>query len=789
MELNKFPYARSCLAGAIALALLTGCGGGGGGSKGGSGGSDGGGSEPVTVSGAAAKGIIKNGVVKIYGVNGSGARGTVLAEGRTSSTDGTYSLSVSGYSGPVIVEITALEAADEGYPSLMVCDIPGTASCHDDVDDANDIGFGEDYRLGSGFALKAVVPGVSSGQSVTTNVTALTDLAASLAESNGVTADSVHLANTQVANLFSLSGDITRLPVVDVTDPAAMEALSGSTPQETESALKAALMSAALLSAAKADGNSIEAATTTVASGFVANNGQLVQNEASNTATTTLAEILAGAETLISDELSGVEALGQVATNITTEQNTAEAAPAGSTTSAQPSEDNLSDGFLKARALVQDLRDLTTAATFEEIQTGTTAFADNLDVASDLIGTDAGRAMEALSMVASAIAEAAQAEAGGPTYQAENGIVVSVATVEGVATYSFAGDVIVSDDLGDHTMAVELTGSGIFTISEEIEESAEGGSWSDVGTVAITVDFDLVGAVTNSVMSLQLKEGSNATVTGFDESWNDSGDESGWDENESLSIDNIGFTLNVRLEQLQSDVPVVFDGAFSAALAGFAYTGSSSEQAYNCEDVEGVMTCTGAFSGSSTQDFDTLTLSLNGEFSRGDEAFEAALTVNAINNGYQVVENDSWSHFWRDGEDSQDIYQESSSSETANAYVGVNFTLDMNTTLAGISDDVAVRLTGNRNAFRTGTASLRLQYEGKTIDANLALTGAASARAATLTITNNQGATLAITESNIDDENDALSGVITANNAQQATVAEENDIILIRYNGGYVESF
>lgn len=784
MEVKKYPFAKSCLAGAIAVALLTGCGGGGGG--GGKKDSDASSPSAATVSGAAVKGIIKNGVVKLYGVDGNGVRGlTPLAEGRTSSEDGSYSLQVTGYNGPVIVEISALASTDEGYPSLMVCDIPGEASCVDEDGTENDVGFGQDYPLGETFRLKAVVPQVSGSGTVTANVSALTDLAASLAEETGVTANSVHLANTQVANLFNLMGDITSLPVVDVTDTAALEAADAE-------AVKAALLSAALLAAAKADGSSIEDATSSVATDFVTNNGQLIQNEDSNT-TTTLAEILAQAESLVSSELQGVNALDQIVTDIQTEQAVAEGAEPGSTTDAQPSEENLSDGFLKARALVQDLRDISTAATFDDIREGSTVFADNLKAAGDLVNKDTGRAFEALSRVASAIAEAAQEEAEGDTYTAENGILVAVGTDGGETTYHYTGQVTVSDDEGEHTFDVTLTGAGVFSVIENNEDvySENDTVLNGNGTTSITADFSIVGSVSNSVVQLDVLEGSQVVVAGFNEEWEDELNfaEDTETESEVISIDQIGFNLNVELTQKTGDSPVSFAGALEFDIRGYASDWEYEDQNYSCEFVDGLEQCSFLYTDSSMQDFDTLSLSLSGNFARGEESFGAALTVNATNNGYQLQDSSAWSHFWREGEDSQYNYEESSSEETENAFVRVNFTLDMDAKLDGISDDVAVRLTGNRSAFRTGAASLRLQYEGKTIDANLALTGASNARAAALTITNNQGAVLTISEANIDDETETLQGVITADGAQQATVAEENDIVIIRYNGGYIESF
>lgn len=790
---GKIPFAKSCLVGAMALAMLTGCGGGGGGGGSKDGGGDSPGTSPVTVSGAAVKGVILNGVVKIYGVNGSGARGALLAQGLTSSDDGTYSLQVNGYSGPAIVEITALDASDPGFPSLMVCDIPGTNSCYDDADDSLDLGFGDTYPLGNGFALKAVVPAVVSGSNVKANVSALTDLAASQAESTGITKDSVYLANSQVANLFGLMGDITQLPVLDITDADTLNNFAGATPQETESALKAALLSSALLAAAKADGKTIETAIAGISTQFVANGGQLVIKESTDS-NTTLLEILSQVNALIGAELDDIDALNQISSNVQNEQATAAAASDGALTQAEPSEENLSSGFLKAKGLVQDLRDVNTAATFEEIQTGATAFADNLSAASNLLQNDTGHVMDALKLVVEAIAKAANEQAQGPTFETESGIVIAVSTVNGVPTYSFDGTIEIDEFVEIYPVGVQLTAKGVVSRTEEFSGAGEVGGdapWNESGITNISVDLELEGAAFNDAVVLTLGEDSKVKVTGFTEQWdnNSEGPESAGTY--SLVIGSFGFSIIGALEQLEGDSPVSFIGQLDFAVDGYDKSYDYSVQDYTCTMNGNVEECSYSNESNSTVDVDSVALTLMGEVTRGEETFSTALTVNATNNGYVQEKHKTWSYFWSSDslEGSQSSGINSGSEETETAFVKVNFTLDLETSLAGISDDVSVRLTGDRSAFRTGTASLRLGYEGKAIDANLALTGASSARKAVLTIANNQGAVLAITENNIDDDVEELQGVITAEGAQQATVAEENDVVIIRYTGGYVESF
>lgn len=773
----KHAVTKSSLAGALALGLITGCGGGG------SGGNDVP-SEPEVahVAGAAVKGVIRNGVVTVFAITADGNTGMVLAEGFTNA-DGSYSLTVDDYKGPVLIEITALSPGAEHYPSLMVCDIPGTDSCYNDADDANDIGFGEYYTLGSGFSLKAVVPEVNKG-SVNANVTALTDLAASLAESTGITADSIHLANSQVANLFGLLGDITQLPVVDLTNAEALNSFSAASAQETEDALKSAMLSAAILAALKADGATIDTATSMLSNQFIGNTGQLINNESGNNATT-LAEILDHAINLINSELSGSghPDMNQIATYLQADLTTANSAAEGSLTAAVPSEENLSDGFLKARGLVQDLRDISTAASLEDITTGATAFADNLAIAGELINADTGSAKEVIILVATAMAEAAEQNATG-TYMSEEGIEISIDRTgpEPVYTYITTFPAFTDWDGTYYSpMAVDITGYGVISVEEQGDPSQD-----EAGTKNISGHFNLEGNITTDLVEVIVQPGSDITVTGFQENWTISESNSSTEKDRNRSITSIGINFDVDVAQLQSDTPASFSGNLSTTLNGFSRVTSRDSSCVSLPELP--QGCVVTRSENSTTQFNDLSVVLNGTFSQGGESFAATLVVNAVNNDYTQTES-SWRSFW--SEQSWYVLDDGSaaSTETDSEYVSVNFSLNMDTSLTGISDQVFVRLSGDRQAMETGTANMRLQFEGKTIDADLLVSNADSGRDAVLTVTNNQGAVLTVVESNIDDDIDDYEGTIKANGAQQATVSDENDIIVVRYNGGYVESF
>jgi hypothetical protein len=101
MKLNVDAPVRTLLS-ATLLAVLAACGGGGGDTAGGGGGG-GGTTSGVTVQGIAAKGLLKQAIVKAYRIESNGSR-TLIKESVT-DTDGSYSLADIPAGVTVLVEI------------------------------------------------------------------------------------------------------------------------------------------------------------------------------------------------------------------------------------------------------------------------------------------------------------------------------------------------------------------------------------------------------------------------------------------------------------------------------------------------------------------------------------------------------------------------------------------------------------------------------------------------------------------------------------------------------------
>ena len=90
----------------FSASVLTACGGGG---DSGSGGGPEVDTSVLTIEGTAVKGPISNAKISVYRTNGDGTKGELLnVNGTTSGADGTYSVTVKGYSGIVLVEAEAI---------------------------------------------------------------------------------------------------------------------------------------------------------------------------------------------------------------------------------------------------------------------------------------------------------------------------------------------------------------------------------------------------------------------------------------------------------------------------------------------------------------------------------------------------------------------------------------------------------------------------------------------------------------------------------------------------------
>lgn len=210
--MNSFGTKVGAMALITGLLALAGCGGGGGGS-GGSGGPP----AAVTLSGAVSKGPLSAAVVTAYAVDASGNVGSTALGQTTTNADGSYSLTLSGYSGTV----------------QLVATVTSSTTVADEVS-------GQSVALPSTFALHAntVVAAGSGDQSQSASLTPYTELANRLAQGyGGLTAANITNANGAVFKLLGL-------------DPVATVPVASTAPQAATSLASVAQLRYALYNAA-----------------------------------------------------------------------------------------------------------------------------------------------------------------------------------------------------------------------------------------------------------------------------------------------------------------------------------------------------------------------------------------------------------------------------------------------------------------------------------------------------------------------------------------------------------
>lgn len=310
--MKSLPFSPKILSAAILTTLLVACGGGG---------DDGVAATPAvtsgTITGTAVKGLLQSATVTAYKVV-DGKKGDKLTDTRTDNTGG-YTLNVSGYSGAVLLEMTA------NANTKMLCDIP--AGCEGGV------AFGA-ATSANGLVLQTVL-----GELKATNKTAITPfthLAAKYAAKNGLNKTNIETALTQIADLFNLPA----LNDTTAINPSGSFANTSATEQQY------AVMNAAIAQLAGSVAN-LSAKLDALSLEINAKNGQLTSSGAAGL---DLADVLAAAKQVVeSDKFSG-----KIASNINTMVNAYLESANKSTniTTATPTTGAGLDDLAKAKAFV-----------------------------------------------------------------------------------------------------------------------------------------------------------------------------------------------------------------------------------------------------------------------------------------------------------------------------------------------------------------------------------------------------------------------------------------------------
>lgn len=705
---------------------------------------------PVTIAGVAAKGIILNGVVNIHPIIDGVLSSTTIGSARTSTTNGAYSVNVDDYRGnPFVVRVTTDDT------TTMRCDL--AAGC------GTGVSFGQTVPLNdSEFNLDAIVPPITVAQT-TVNLSVLTDTATEVAltslsslsnPSITTITQSVTNANSAVANRFGILGNLTSLPVVDLTNPASLVDV-------TQDVLEYNLLSCAVVGQLVngGPGASITQAVRNFASQYATNNG-LADREETASNNVTLAEILAEASRVITSiqtiDTTNLINLHGLRSVITANQQLANSGSTTPTTGVV-SDPNLSE-LAKVKAMVGELRKVGTG-----LEQGIDAEQSLIDAALD---DDSGDVLAAVNLGVEAIGSAWQAYDENDTIanfqDTKSGLTVGITTVSGVTTYSVDGNVQVESGA---TVALVL--SGVDGGSNQDSSEANG-----VETLTATVDLEISGSAVSAMVSLQLVSGTIA----LDVSGTNTETQTQTTMTESFAAEFSAFAIRLKViltETAQASAdPVTFDGSI-----GFSVTGLTSSETETT-----TQTTVGQFvefmsTWTSETAAEAVSASIAGKFSAASgSAVSASISLNA--------DGTNFNYSCSGASDSGSVCSE----EDAENYAGISFaTVFSLSNLGDISVPVQVLISGDRSGLDDAELAIKIRYGAVVLSTSYSTTEEDSL-VSTMVISDQNSVMLTLTETEDSNGEVTTSGSVTLNDVEYATIGETLGQVVISYSDNTNES-
>ena len=687
-----------------------------------------------------------------------------------------------------------VSAADDGSTSMR-CDLAG--GCGGGVD------FGGVVTIDDvDFNIDAIVPPVTDS-TTQVNLSVLTDTATSSAldalSTGGDTTleaaiTAISNANSSIAERFGIQGDITTLPIVDLTNPAAVAAASNNV-------LNFNLLSASIVEAL-IGGNptlSIAAAVQNFATQFVSDGGLADTEDAASTSVT-LAEILAQASAVI-DAIQAADTDGL--TNLATLENIIDTnqglAQNGSTdpdpgTAVDP---NLGD-LDKAKALVQSLRDLQ-AATFVDAE----AFADRVELASNSLDGDAGYVLQALVYTAEAIAsarDAYEADTDLTTFtDPDTNIIIAIAATDTEVTYTVDATVNVGTDPNMVAVAVDISAvdnNSDVTDVDGTPVANDDGSSTSTDTASAMVDLDIWGTASSASVSLQIISGDVALMATASEvettaipGINDNQETTnGSTEVFDADLTSVVFDLEVSMSEVSSSVvtdPVTFTGDILLSISNV--TVDSSETGTYVPGNDGPVSVLDTWDETIT--FDELVLAISGEFEAPSGASLSAsvrVTADGTDFSFNCVGSDS-RDFVTGAQSESDVCTEESDSN----FVDITANITAQIEVPGISseEDVTLSVIATRTGADDADLLVIVDFDATLL--TIALNSASLADDATessLTVANESGVVLSLTQTETNGAS-VVSGNITVDGVEHATISDDQGTVVVSYTDGFNESF
>ncbi|CAN8139145.1 exported hypothetical protein [uncultured Thiomicrorhabdus sp.] len=620
----------------------------------------------ATVSGVAAKGIVKNGVISVQEL---GAAKQTLRTFTSVDTDenGFYSVTIPGNYGGGPLQITL--SLDED--SQMKCDAVegcGDRPSGDGIEDNNGIiDFGEWFKPGAGaFLMTALLDKAqSNAHEIKVSITPFSHMAAEKAKAAAnFDAAAILLANAEVSALLNLN--ILNVFPADITDANAVD----------DQAIVLAALSAALANLAKDNGTTLQEEMVKLISSYI-DTGSLVGTDESDQAIS-LQDIIDQAKRTM--EYAGInnanadEAFKDL-------QDDADNSGSGSVPNT-PLDSATADAVGKAKALVADIRDYAqnTEATITDPNFGT-SFTTEVDSAVTLLNNLETADNPVVSMVhvfnvlSSAIQSLKFDENGqldenktfteDDDFEFDSGS-VSISAANESETGDFSGTLTFTDaDTGSQLVNLTLSFAGNYLDSDsrvnfELSTSAANG---------VIVTPSTVLELEDSALSLAINGASDSALT-----------------DGSLAVD---FQSGVSLTVATSDSSdVVFGGTISSDFATYY----SEQQTQNAGEylVKAVAL--------------PKLFSFSGSVTAGEQATDLSFSASLP--------------------DIADFYDADNNrliDETADTFMAFNASLVFALDLGELSD-VTVSLESNRTALRAGETSLTLRQGERSLTLDTAVT-------------------------------------------------------------------
>ena len=742
--------------------------------------------QSTTLNGTIVKGIFKFASVNIYSVI-DGVVSTDPIATATTDANGQYSVEVN-YQGPILVKSSAKDAN-----SVMVCDIP--SGCDDGM--GGTVAFGADADIPDNLELTAV--SISGGNAISINVTPLTHIAAEIAAASGsLSATKIAEANSKVAALFNLTGSLTEFPAIDITDPAALAAAD-------DEAASNALIAAATYSAVLNEGIELSDLAESIS-----NDGIVADAGTGGAGIVDLKEIYEQADIILQEDvyvnstvdLSDIQS--EVDSAVILAENIGDVV-----VDIHPVSDAAAADIEKALMMIADIRNLGTSLMLEQ---KATTFADEMEIAGDLLNADVDAVATAMGYAMQAIIDTrAVIKDEGTTTTSTTHMVTMVEEVYNPETMmdeevdimyqgSSVTVTVTFDSMNNYSVDQSITGVTVdFTamIDVAIADTSEEVGNVRTETTVFDESFTLSGTASNAYVSLAITAGSASvdanivsirTETVINEGFQDE-----WDE-EFTGI-TITFDLAATLTQTamvsgedEMGVAISTSGNTLSGDFSFALTNANADlletetDAMNCIDGSSApMNCT----SSSSVDFETASISFNGSMSDGESTISAVISFNAAGHGYTHTVDESDCLIV-----TTNCEEEVASEETAEAFLSGSFNLNLTLALAGISDETRVTLTGSRDGLNSAEVGAEIAYDGKRYDISAPIIrtmgtgGAEDEVSTTVTITNHNNVVMVLME-----VDDVLSGTLSVGTTQYATIDESvGGITLVRFENGIIES-